>query len=302
MVRTEEPRGNRVPNPEGVRKMRLGFLLLVAAGLALCGCEDEDCCTKPRCVDNEPPAIPTGVYTVTGNEKVTIYWNPVLGSDVRGYGIWWSDALPGPYERMTDVLGEESYYYVDTDVDNGVTYFYAVTAFDYDGNESALSLEDAFDTPRPEGFDLRIYDVEESPSQSGIDFKQAEVPGAVSQDLVVAWDAPGADIYLDSASDGDPDVLRIIPTAGTLIQDFGYTDVLDEIDWAPIDGWSESPLGVEVIRSHAYVVQTYDGNYAKFRITFVNKTLRYVVLDWAYQLVPYNQELMPPPPDQARAE
>ncbi|MCK4547034.1 MAG: hypothetical protein KAW17_06280 [Candidatus Eisenbacteria sp.] len=281
--------------------MKPGFMIPLIFGAAvsvvLCGCGDDDCGYKPTCVDNVPPAIPAGVYSVTGDQQVTIFWNPVLGSDVRGYGVWWSDDLPGPYERMADVMDEESYYYVDTDVDNARTYFYAVTAFDFNGNESDLSIESVFDTPRPAGFDVRVYDVENSPSEGGLDFFQAEIPGYQDDDLVVAWDASGTDLYLDSASDNDPDVLRFVPVGGTLIQDFGFTESLDEIDWAPIEGWSDSPMGVEVIRGHSYIVQTVDDNYAKLRVSVINRSRGYVILDWAYQLVPDNQELMPPAPD-----
>ncbi len=284
--------------------MRRRFLILavlpVALGAALVfsGCDDDDCYCKPTCVDNEAPAIPTGVFSVTGNEAVIIYWNPVLGSDVRGYGIWWTDAESGPeggpYERLVNVMGEGSDYYEDTDVDNGTTYYYAVTSFDWDENESDLSYEDVFDTPRPAGTDLVVYDAVEEPTEAGIDFSQAEDPGYTSDDLVVAWDSASADLYVDSSSDGDPDVLRLIPTAGTLIQDFGFTDDLDEVDWAPQEGWSDSPVGVEAIRGHSYIVQTDDGNYSKIRISVINKNNRYMIMDWAYQLRPDYPELMRP--------
>jgi len=288
-------------NPKGVGAMKLGALILLALGVALCGCEEDDCCYKPRCVDNEPPAIPTGVFSVTGDAQVTVYWNPVLGSDVRGYGVWWSYDPIGPYQWMENVMGEESYYYVDTDVDNGTTYFYAVTAFDFDGNESELSIETVDDTPRPEGFDLKLYDVEESPSQSGIDFRRGAIYGYINDNLVVAWDASGVDVYLDSASDGDPDVLRFVPVGGTLIQDFGYTDDLDEVDMAPETGWSESAIGAEVILGHAYILMTENDNFAKVRVALINKSHGYVRLDWAYQEVPDNPELMPPAPRAERA-
>ncbi len=283
--------------------MILGLALALA--LALCGCEDDTCGCKPTCVDNDPPAVPSGVFSVTGDGKVTIYWNPVLGSDVKGYGIWWTDEESGPqggpYERMTNVSGEESYYYEDFDVDNGTTYYYAVTTYDYDGNESDLSYEDVFDTPRPAGTNLLVYDAEEEPAEAGIDFSRAEDPGYTSDDLVVAWDSSDADLYLDSASDGDPDVIRFVPNAGTLIQDFGFTADLDEVDWAPQEGWSDSPQGVEIISGHSYIVQTGDGNYAKMRVSVVNKNNRYAIMEWAYQLIPDYPELAPPPPGNVRA-
>ena len=50
-------------------------------------------------------------------------------------------------------LSTDASRYVDDDVRNGSTYFYAVSAYDYDGNESELSPEQVYDTPRPSGIE-----------------------------------------------------------------------------------------------------------------------------------------------------
>ena len=50
-------------------------------------------------------------------------------------------------------LSADAFRYVDDDVRNGSTYFYAVSAYDYDANESELTPEQVYDTPRPSGIE-----------------------------------------------------------------------------------------------------------------------------------------------------
>jgi hypothetical protein len=267
---------------------QLGALLLAGFGLAGCG---EDDTVSPR---DLPPAVPTGVTTVTGDGWVEIQWNPVREEDVVGYGVYRSRTLEGAYNRIATVEGVESTSYLDTHVINGVTYYYAVDAFDEAGNESDLSYEDAFDTPRPAGTNVVVFALEEVPSSSGIDFSEYDRPG-----FVTAFDAPGTDVYFHRAS-------GVLYAKGTLIggfwndiQDLGYTESMDEISWAPTQGWSVSPLGVELIEGHTYVVWTWDSFFAKFRVVEVLSSLSNpgipsgARIDWAYQIDPNNPELAP---------
>src|SRR5690554_1545315 len=108
--------------------------IAVLVGLALTGCEDD-----VVYVEDGPPAVPTGVTTVTGDGWVEILWNPVREDDVAGYGVYRSRTLTGAYDRIATVQGMENTSYVDNDVTNGTTYFYAVDAFDRRGHESELS-------------------------------------------------------------------------------------------------------------------------------------------------------------------
>src|SRR5438094_308007 len=59
---------------------------------------------------------------------------------------------------------------VDT-AQNGVTYWYAVSAYDLAGNESDLSVENVHDTARPAGTGLVLHAVSDEPGQfAGYDF------------------------------------------------------------------------------------------------------------------------------------
>lgn len=269
-----------------LRALRVAGPALVV--IALAGCNDSNTVLY---VDDIPPAVPTGVYTVTGDGQVDIYWNPVREQDVAGYGVYWSDQLNGVYKRLDTIYGVENTHYVDTDVVNGTTYYYAVDAFDQNNNESELSYEAAFDTPRPAGSDV-VHARLDQPNASGIDFSDWDPNGTGS--FVTAWDAPDTDIYFQTVG-------NVLYAKGTLInnywndiQDLGWTSTMDDISWAPADGWSVAPNGVELIEGHTYVVWTHDSYFAKFRI----KNLVYsqgvpvaAFFDWAYQIDQNNPEL-----------
>ena len=64
---------------------KISTLLLVAlifGGLSGCYIDTED----DR--DNEPPAVPRGVITITGDEQVVIEWYPNGEYDLAGYEVW----------------------------------------------------------------------------------------------------------------------------------------------------------------------------------------------------------------------
>lgn len=258
--------------------------IAVLVGLALAGCDDD-----VVYVEDGPPAVPTGVTTVTGDGWVEILWYPVREDDVVGYGVYRSRTLTGAYDRIATVHGVENTSYVDSDVTNGSTYYYAVDAFDRRGHESELSYEDAFDTPRPAGAGITLWAYQEDPARSGLDWSDWNRPQFVGW-----WSAADTDLFIQRL-DG------VLYAKGTLIggywndlQDLGWTASMDDVSWAPADGWSVSPNGVELIRGHTYVVWTHDSFYAKFRVVDVVSSSGIpvaVVVDWAYQIDPDNPEL-----------
>jgi hypothetical protein len=279
------------------RRYLVGAVLLFA-GFALVGCRDKkEVIMVP---ENVPPPIPSGVTSLTGDNWVEVYWDPIRGlDDLEGYGVYRSSASEGPYHKLAVVLGAESNFYRDETALNGVKYYYAVDAFDREGLESDLSLEDVFDTPRPARDGLRVYNREYDPAQSGVDL--SEQPSHT--DMVVGWNDPQTDFFFYKDTDGVTRVVGTVvhDTGGDYpndIQDLGWTSSLDDVGWAPAEGWVRSPVGLEIVPQHTYVVWTWDDHYAKFRVTAVDPTN--VVLDWAYQVDAGNQELAPPVILQAR--
>jgi hypothetical protein len=75
------------------------------------------------------PETPSGVTAVAGNGKVTLTWTPSV--DVRSYSVWRATAAVGPYESLYFNRNETTF--TDRGVTNGVTYYYAVSARNYEG-------------------------------------------------------------------------------------------------------------------------------------------------------------------------
>jgi len=266
------------------RRQALRALMIgIAAAGILAGCGDDDCPTAV-CYKGPPP-VPAGVYTVTGDGSVQIYWTPIRGAGVRRYGVYRSRTPEGPYQWIADVVPSNRPYYIDTGLANGTTYYYAVDA-KYDYGESALSsFETVADTPRPDGSGLALYSSAADPNRSGLDLSEVERRG-VGGDMIRPWSDPLVDYYLIVLDD----LLRLVPTEisdgaesfGNDIQDFGYTDDMDEINFAPLDGWSLDPYGVEMIPGHTYILWTWDDHFAKIRVSAIGAD--FVLLEWAYQL------------------
>lgn len=250
------------------------WLLAVAVVASISGCDN----TAPR--DTHPPAGPRGLRSVTGDGEARLSWLANTESDVAGYRVYMSPCASGPncpYDRI-GTTGGTSFI---APLANGETRFFAVAAFDRAGNESELTREDVFDTPRPAGAGLALTDYVAVPATSGYDF---------SAFAVVPWDSPNVDIFFGY----DGAVFRMFaPYTDTDIQDAGYTWSLDDVDFAPLSGWSRDGT-VELIEGHSYVVRTASGlssHYAKFRVVALSASPARAIVDWAYQIAPDNQEL-----------
>ena len=238
--------------------------------------------------DDSAPAAPRGVYSITGDNQVLIKWYPNQEKDLKGYIIYRSSKEIGDYKEI-DTVSKSVSSYIDTDVRNGNTYYYAVSAFDYDDNESDLSPEVVDDTPRPEGTGIKLKDYILDPDRSGYDFSKPERGSQY-------FDKQDIDIYF--GIDTEINVPYIYSDNGIQLQDLGYTDSTDDVDVSPTRGFTE--LFVEAIIGHTYAFLTPEGNYAKIRITdlyidWSDTDVRdaWVVFDWAFQLQEGNPELAP---------
>jgi hypothetical protein len=251
--------------------MRQAIPILMAAALGLTGCDETT--TAPR--DVTPPAAPRGLTSTTGDGQVTLRWLANTEGDVTGYRLYQAPCASGsscPYDRVGATSATQ---FVVSGLGNGVTRFFAVAAVDRAGNESELSYEDIFDTPRPEGA-TTLTNFVNGTQFAGWDFSAFQ--------RTTSTDA-ATDIYFGYNGSVFQMFTRDLVTD---IQDAGYASSLDAVNWAPSSGWS--PTGtVELILGHCYVVWTRDDHYAKFRVTEL--TPAYVSFDWAYQTDPGNPEL-----------
>lgn len=251
---------------------RTWLLALGIAAVALTtGCRNED-----RVIGtNNPPHDVEGVYSVTGDQKVTIYWRENQDNDIDHYKVYRNSAPTGTFTSIGSAVQPP---FVDTNVTNGTTYYYAVSAVDTQGRESAnLSFENVFDTPRPEGTNVTLTDASVTPATAGWDFSAFNRVSSTSA---------SADIYFNASSGA-----LVYAGTGVKIQDAGLVDLVD-VDFGPpaSDGWSADGI-VEAIPGHSYIVLTADNHYAKFEV--VSKSAGSIVIDWAYQIDPNNPELAP---------
>lgn len=260
----------------------LGLLVLPAL-LGTTGCDDDP--VEP--VDREAPAVPRGLTSVTGDEEVELFWFPNQESDLSGYRVYRTDEPDGYYRRIAWVPARHSVYqesYRDIGLRNGRTYYYAVSAVDYGGNESDLSWEDVFDTPRPEGRGVELRNYYDTVRDCAYDFSAERVTDFddLAADIAYTWDEDNGAwmIGLD-----DPDTGYF-----TELQDVGFAE-MDQITWAPPDGWS-ALAAVPLTEGHVYVAWTRDDHYAKFRVVRID--VDEVDFDWAYQTDRGNQELEAP--------
>jgi hypothetical protein len=260
-------------------------LLLLPALVLTGGCND---CDDTLVVeDNGPPSVPAGLYSVTGDGICTLYWNPNPEPDIAGYGVYWHDQPTGYYTRITNVPASQTSYIVDFHAlgfSNGTTLYFAVDAYDKDGLRSEdLSYETVFDTPRPEGFDLVLYDyLGPNSNLSGYDF--SSVSGKAQPDSELT-----TDVYFGTSNG----VYLLYATTGVDIQDYGYIDLID-VDWAPSGGWAPSHQA-EMIIGHSYLLRISDkaGGHNFAKIYVVDVAPSSVTLDWAYQEVTDLPELSP---------
>jgi hypothetical protein len=268
-------------------KIKLLTLLLGIFSIFLIGCDEDDVLVY----EDPVPATPQGVFSITGDETVWIYWNGIYEHDVSQYIIYRSfDATTGYTEiGRVDAIANPNldlliYEYPDNSTQNGVTYWYAVASLDHAGQVSELSAEEVFDTPRPEG-QATIFPNDADASLSGFN-----LPTATNvYDTSVA-----ADVWIDRDGFGVP--YLNVGNDQIDIQDMGFTYSFDDISWAPDLGWSE--LGyVEIILGHTYVIWTADDHFAKMRAVSFNTGvggLNSITFQWAYQTDQSNLELSLP--------
>jgi len=102
----------------------LGFILLLACGILLCGCGDDDNPTEsPPPIE---PGIPAGLTATGTYGNIDLLWNACSGSNLQGYNVYrspdgaaFTKLTPNP---ITDTT------YNDNNVDDGVYYHYKITA------------------------------------------------------------------------------------------------------------------------------------------------------------------------------
>jgi len=284
-----------------LKKLIIPSVAILSAALII-GCEDKTTVVQA----DRTPAIPTGVYSVTGDGVVSIIWPENNDNGItEGYGVYYFAGYDGDtevYELMATVDASEHFKfsdyddqyfleYDDYDVENATTYYYAVNAYN-NYAESELSLADVFDTPRPQG--TGTANLSGQPlNRLGWDFSNRQ-----QRD----WNDPRSDIFFE----WDDQIGAFFIWAGdgngrnVYIQDYGTTGDISAVGWGEVgSGWSEVGW-LELIEDHSYIIRigdidpstgTADGNYATVRVSNLNSSQLRVSFQWAYQEDYGNPEL-----------
>ena len=225
---------------------------------------------------------PQGVSVLALDNQVHISWSPSYYNNVYGYNVYVNTSYSGNYTFIGSTYTNE---FVDNAAMNGYTYYYAVTAYDGEGNESDLSTENVSATPRPESFNLILNDRQLNPNRSGYEFRS---------NTILPYNHDNTDIYIEWYNN----LYYMLVYKDTDIQDMGYTANFDEIKYSPTKGWS--PLKeVLLIEGHTYVIWTYDNHYAKVRIKEINNDN--IIMDCSYQIQTGNTQVKRSPLKDKRA-
>ena len=243
-------------------------ILLFVIGLVLFG----GCKINTVQPDITPPSSPKGLYTFPGDGYVEVHWQSNREQDLAGYNVYSSTSLNGTYVIIGTTKQNS---FVDTPVHNGVTYYYTVTAFDFDNNESDPGKYVVYETPRPEGYGVHLMNYVSNPDLSGYDFSTNSIGPYDDKYTDIFYEYSNGQYYMNVHTDSD-------------IQDMGFTNSLYTIGDAPTDGWSPTK-DVQLIPGHTYVVWTWDNHYAKFRVLQLSSSS--AVFDWVYQLQEGNPRL-----------
>ena len=250
----------------------LFYFTVLFSAIFLNGCDDWDNPNDSR--DYNPPSIPTNVVVLNGDNRVEISWDRNYERDLAGYNVYYSTSYNGKYILIGHT---QSNYFIDNEAANGNKYYYAVTAYDVDDNESELSKDVVYAVPRPEGFNQSIFDYRQFPANAGYSFSKYQVVAYDSKEADFYFENYNGTFYLNVYNDSD-------------IRDMGTTQDIYDIAYAPTSGWSSSKDVIAKV-GHTYVIWTWNNHFAKIRIT--NITNERIVFDWAYQLVEGEKMLKP---------
>ncbi len=108
-------------------------------GIDVMGRRSEPAVVKVIPLDLTPPKVPTGLKVEIRNNKVYLTWDKNKEEDLQGYNVYRTQILKQPPKKLNSrVLRKNSF--IDRDIKEGCHYWYAISAVDKYGNESALTL------------------------------------------------------------------------------------------------------------------------------------------------------------------
>ncbi len=167
-------------------------------------------------MDTAPPSVPTGVLASRSGRSVQLNWSPSPDLDLLGYAVYRAGAASGPWTRVSGATFPGAAW-TDASVPSGVKrLYYAVTAEDVSGNESAkssavqvnfgggakLAIEPVYPNPSRAANSVRIpVDLPDGATSLRVDIVDAlgrrvrgmQVNGLLGETTEVQWDGRSDD-------------------------------------------------------------------------------------------------------------
>ncbi len=178
---------------------------------------------------------------------------------------------------------------------DGVPLCFAVSAISLEGYESAWSPITAA-TPRPDGANVIVFDVQDSVGRSGFRFWLDANGDGVVQRSELGIVGPGGGTAMDFSVSRDSTGLWLVPQrAGVQVTAYGNATIPDlaAISLAPDTGYAAT--AIQALPMWGYVFQIANPGaayyqYGALRVSAVGTD--YVIFDWAYQTDPGNPQLL----------
>jgi len=120
------------------KHVMIGVAALCVSAL-LFGCSSEDT-VAPAPVNEAPPVVVSGLSaTLTSDGNVALRWDASAQPNVRGYNVYRHVASEYAIGKLNvDPIAQNRY--IDSNVDQGLVYEYAVTAVTVRGQESGYAM------------------------------------------------------------------------------------------------------------------------------------------------------------------
>ncbi|MCX5800497.1 MAG: C25 family cysteine peptidase [Candidatus Eisenbacteria bacterium] len=151
------------------------------------------------------PAGPYYLQATGSSSSVSLVWTPNAETDLRGYNVYRSGSVSGPYEKVNEYIVERTSYFLDDGLLPYQKYYYKVAAQDSSGNESELSQYVSVTTNPPlhagAPFELGAQLTSSSPAIVDLD-KSGTLEIVAGSDKIYAFEHDGAE-YIN----GDDDLL-----------------------------------------------------------------------------------------------